>query len=59
MTQVVSELVLMRSPFNTINTSVLKMFPAGSQVVLYLLPFMLFLVKSLSVFILLLYLESV
>lgn len=53
------EVTFLLAPFKTLNPSILKMFPAGSQVVLYLLPFMLFLVKYLSVFILLLYLESV
>lgn len=53
------EVTFLSAPFKTLNTSILNMFPAGSQVVLYLVPFMLFLVKYLSVFILLLYLESV
>lgn len=39
------------APFKTPNPLIFKMFPAGSQVVLYLLPFTLFLVKYLSVFI--------
>lgn len=38
------------APFKTPNPLIFKMFPAGSQVVLYLLPFPLFLVKYLSVY---------
>lgn len=53
------EVTFRLAPYKTPNPSIFKMFPAGSQVVLYLLPFMLFRVKYLSVFILLLYLGSV
>lgn len=49
------EVTFLLAPFQTPNPLIFKVFPAGSQVVLYLVPFLFFLVKYLSVFILLLY----
>lgn len=61
MAHIAFELVATRSLFSikTPNSLIFEMFPAGSQVVSYLLCFQIFLVKYLSVFILLLYLGSV